>query len=72
MKIEEALNEIESWLFLDGVEGIAQGEYESRPCITIFLSNPEVKFMIPSEYKGYKVVIDETDQFGIQSPSAPM
>ncbi|WP_422104466.1 hypothetical protein [Winogradskyella sp.] len=67
MKIEDALIEIESWLFLDGIDGVAQGEYESQPCITIFLSNPEARCIIPSEYKGYKIVIDETDQFGIQS-----
>lgn len=66
MEIEEALHEIQPWLFLEGVEGVAQGEYENEPCITVFVSLPEVQTVLPSMHRGYKVVVEHTDQFMIQ------
>lgn len=66
MNIEDALKEIQSWLHLDGIEGVAQGEYDNEPCITIYVSFPEVETMLPATYKDFKVVIERTDEFTIQ------
>ncbi|CAM3626335.1 hypothetical protein ZORO111903_13920 [Zobellia roscoffensis] len=66
MNIEDALKEIQSWLFLKGIEGVAQGEYDGKPCITVFVSLTEVKNTLPETYKGFKVVIESTTEFGIQ------
>ena len=67
MDIENVLKEIQSWLFLNGIEGVAQGENDLEPCITVFISNREIETIIPSTHKGFKVVIEYTDEFNIQT-----
>ncbi|MBT2160542.1 hypothetical protein [Zobellia barbeyronii] len=66
MNIQDALKEIQSWLYLNGIEGVAQGEYEGKPCITVYVSLPNTETILPTVYKGFKVVIEPTEQFAIQ------
>lgn len=66
MNIQDALKEIQSWLYLNGIEGVAQGEYEGKPSITVYVSLPKTETILPTVYKGFKVIIEQTDQFAIQ------
>ena len=48
-----------------GVTGVAQGEFEGRPCIKVFVSRKtrDVVRRIPSEMDGYTVRIEESGTF---------
>ncbi len=59
----QALREAEAWLDLEGVEGVAEGKAEGRPCITVFVSRKEAAEKIPKTLHGQKVVIEFTDEF---------
>jgi hypothetical protein len=50
---------------LNGVTGIAQGEYEGKPCIKVFVTKntEEITRKIPSEIEGYAVRIEESGTF---------
>lgn len=63
MTISEALAEVQHWFDYEGVEGIAEGEYNGKPCITIFVSIELDKSPFPDKYKGFKVVIEQTGLF---------
>ena len=41
MTIEKTLRELQHWMELEGIEGIAQGLFNNKPCITVFSSLPE-------------------------------
>ncbi|MHC4558510.1 MAG: hypothetical protein ACYTFW_12165 [Planctomycetota bacterium] len=53
------------WMAIPGVEGIAIGLFEDKPCIKIFSSRKaeELQDKIPSEVEGYPVIIEETGVF---------
>jgi hypothetical protein len=55
----------DEWMSIDGVEGIAIGLFEDKPCIKIFSSRKakELQAKIPSEVEGYPVIIEETGVF---------
>ena len=63
MKIEDALKEIQPWLNKKGIEGVSQGEHNGVACITVFVSASEVRKILPAEYNGFKVVVEETGSF---------
>ena len=68
MDIAEALRKAEAWLDeIEGVEGVAQGKTGENDCITVLVSLTEAAKKIPSNFHGYKVVIDNTDSFHAQS-----
>ncbi len=58
----KAIDEASEWLEIDGVEGVAPGEREGRQCIIVFAScDPsELAGRIPTTFKGFPVVIEET------------
>lgn len=58
----EAIDEASEWLTIDGVEGVAQGDKEGEDCIVVLCScaPPELAGRIPTTFKGYPVVIEET------------
>lgn len=66
MTIEKALDEIQFWLDIEGVEGVAQGEFDNEVCITVFVSIPDGKKSLPSIYKGFKVIIEASGEFNAQ------
>ena len=62
-KIEKVLQEIsESWLNIQGVNGIAQGKIGEEDCIiaTVDAKTPEIEQKIPKKYKGFLVQLLET------------
>ncbi len=62
VEILQAIDEADEWLDLDGVEGVAPGEREGKDCIVVFASiDPsELAGRIPTTFKGFPVVIEET------------
>lgn len=60
VSIQEILKEIGHWMDVEGVEAIGQGVMNNKDCIMVFISgeNEEISKAIPSEYKGYPVVIE--------------
>lgn len=58
----EAIDEASDWLTIDGVEGVAPGDKEGTDCIVVFSSctPSELAGRIPTTFKGYPVVIEET------------
>ena len=63
MTITQALEEVQHWFDYKGVEGIAEGRYEGKPCITVFVSGDYDKTVFPATYKGFKVTIEQTGLF---------
>lgn len=63
MTISQALAEVQHWFDYEGVEGIAEGQYEGKPCITVFVSIEQDKSPFPDEYKGFKVIVEQTGLF---------
>ena len=55
----------DEWMAIPGVEGTAIGLYEGRPCIKILTSSrtDQIRAQIPSEVKGYPVIVEETGEF---------
>ena len=53
------------WMAIPGVEGIAIGLLEGKPCITVFSSieADKLRAKIPSTAEGYPVIIKETGKF---------
>ncbi len=50
---------------LPGVVGIAQGEYERKPCIRVYVARKTRKLLrqIPSNLEGYAVSVEESGEF---------
>ena len=67
MTITQALKEVQHWLDYEGVEGIAEGEYNGKSCITVFVSIDHSTKRFPDEYKGYKVIVEQTGLFTANS-----
>jgi hypothetical protein len=64
--IEQVLKDnTDQWLAITGVEGIAIGLFEDKPCIKIFTSSKTQNLLdkIPSTAEGYPVIIEETGEF---------
>jgi hypothetical protein len=55
----------DEWMAIPGVEGVAIGLFEDKPCIKILSSKKaeELRARIPSLVEGYPVIIEETGTF---------
>ena len=65
MTIEAAQEQLTATLIsMPGVSGIAVGECDGKPCIKVMLEEktPSLMTEIPSSYKGFPVVIEETGE----------
>jgi hypothetical protein len=53
------------WIAIPGIEGIAIGLFENKPCVKIFVSvkADQIRAKIPSIVEDYPVVIEETGTF---------
>ena len=69
VNFNEALKEAEAWLNFEGVEGIAEGEINGKPCISVFVSR-KVK-EIPDEQRGVRVVVEGSGEFDAFSGETP-
>ena len=66
--IEEVLTEhTKELMSIPGVEGVAQGICNGKPCIKVYVvkESPELKRKIPETLEGYKVMIEETGEFRV-------
>jgi hypothetical protein len=50
---------------LPGVVGVAEGEIEGRPCITVYVAEQTAMVLgqIPAELEGWPVVVRESGEF---------
>ena len=55
----------DEWMAIPGVEGTAIGLFKGKPCIKILTSSrtDQIRAQIPSEVKGYPVIVEETGEF---------
>lgn len=63
LKLQEALNEADKWANFDGVVVVGQGEENGKDCIIVYAScHPsELSGIIPKNFKGFPVIIEESD-----------
>ena len=64
--IEQVLKErTDQWMAIPGVEGMAIGLFEGKPCIRILssVSPQQLRTSIPSTVGGYPVIIERTGEF---------
>lgn len=64
--LEEVLRDrADGLMALPGVEGVAQGLCDARPCIKVFVAKktPELLETIPASVEGFPVAIEETGEF---------
>jgi len=61
-KMQEAIDEASEWTRFDGVEGVGQGEKDGKDCIIVLAScpPPELSGIIPTTFRGFPVVIEES------------
>jgi hypothetical protein len=66
--ILEVLDEASDWMAYEGAEGVGQGQKDDNDRIVVFVSCPPLKLsaQIPSEFKGYPVVFQESGQIDVQ------
>ena len=60
---DKALQEAQkSWMDLEGVESVGQGDKDGQPCIRVFISmrTDEVRDQIPSSFRGHPVDVVES------------
>ena len=69
MTITQALEEVQHWFDYQGVQGIAEGMHEGKPCITVFVLEDCDKTVFPDRYQGFKVIIEQTGLFTASSVS---
>ena len=52
-------------MLLPGVRGIAQGEFDCKPCIKVYVTGKthELLRQIPSNLEGYMVIVEESGEF---------
>ena len=64
--IEEVLNKnTKELMSLPGVVGVAQGVWEGKPCIIVYVTQKEPSLVtkIPDILEGYQIIIEETGDF---------
>lgn len=62
-----ALQQAQVWMDeVQGVEAVGEGERDGKKCISVYVSLPEAAAKLPSEFQGYKVVIEQTGPFQAQ------
>jgi len=56
---------VDRLMAVPGVVGVAEGEYEDKPCIKVFVveRNSELLRQIPGNIEGYPLQIEESGKF---------
>lgn len=56
---------VDKLMAVPGVVGVAEGEYEGKPCIKVFVvkRNPELLRQITGNIEGYPLQIEESGKF---------
>lgn len=55
---------------IKGVQAVGECETDGEKCIFVYVTSPDAADKIPSEYHGYKVVIQQGDPIQLQSGDA--
>lgn len=59
MTFIEALEHAETWVDrIEGVEGVAEGLVDGRPCITVFVSSAQARRALPVVVGRWPVVVE--------------
>ncbi len=69
--IEKVISEItDSWMAIEGVNGIAKGKAEDKDCILVFVSEKtqKLKDTIPLKLKHFTVKVMEIGDIDAQEP----
>ena len=51
---------------IDGVQAVGECESEGKKCIYVYVTLPDAMSEIPSEYRGYNVIIEQGDPIHAQ------
>jgi hypothetical protein len=66
MTFDEALRKALTWMdTIEGVHGVAEGTFEGRKCINVFVGDSRVASRLPKRIGTYSVVVRESG--GIRS-----
>ena len=66
MTIEQVLKKYtKKYMLLPGVVGLAQGKFENKPCIKVYITRKtqELLRQVPSNLEGYLVIVEESGKF---------
>jgi hypothetical protein len=64
MDIMAAVHRAEKWMDdVEGVIGVSQGEVHGKPAIVVFITSSEAADDLPTEFEGYPVVTELSDEF---------
>jgi len=66
--IDKAVEKATEWLEIDGIIGVAQGEHEGKPCVTVFTDIPlsMLSTEIPAEIEGFSVILQNVGSISAQ------
>lgn len=66
--MQDIIDELNTWLNIDGVEGIGIGERDERQCIIVSVSIPKesIQYDFPDFFKELKVIFEDTTEFTAQ------
>lgn len=69
MKIKDVniIKEVDHWMEIEGVNSISISEREGKTCILVNCTSngDNIKKLLPDSYRGYKVFIEEGEEFFI-------
>jgi hypothetical protein len=64
MDISNAVTHALVWLDQHpAVQGVAEGRYHAKPCITVFSTDKATATLLPKTFKGFRVVVDSGGEF---------
>lgn len=67
-----ALEHAQAWMDeVQGVQAVGECEFEGEKCISVYITLPEAAAKLPSQFEGYKVMIEEGDPFHAQERATP-
>ena len=62
-----ALEHAQVWMDeVRGVQAVGECEFEGKKCISVYVTLPEAAAALPSEFEGYKVIIEQGGPFQAQ------
>lgn len=62
-----ALEHAQVWMDeVQGVQAVGECELEGKRCISVYVTFPEAAARLPSEFEGYKVIIEHGDPIHAQ------
>jgi len=64
MDISNAVAHAVPWMDkYPAVQGVAEGSYHAKPCITVFTTDRSNAMVLPKTFKGFRVVVEVGGEF---------